>query len=94
MAKTKEAKVDIQLPDGTKISARGPIAEQLAWRLMDRQWRYYWPTWYGNAIAPLTGTYSVTNASGSVVSQDPNSLADTVTAGLGFGLAGTGNGHA
>lgn len=59
--KAKEAKVEIVLPDGTKISARGPMAEQMARRLMDPQWHYYWPTYTWTSLGGGV-TYQATNA--------------------------------
>ncbi len=65
-AKRKEARVEITLPDGTHIVARGPMAEIMARRLTDQSipyyWNHHWPVWYGsNTISSGTVT-SVTPA--------------------------------
>lgn len=84
--KTKEAKVEIVLPDGTKISARGPMAEQMARRLMDAP-RYYYPgTWYtptlytaGTTFGATTASLTVTRPDGTTEAIDPAAVESTIT---------------
>jgi protein-tyrosine-phosphatase len=88
--KTKEARVEIVLPDGTKISARGPMAEQMARRLMDPQWQYArlgWPwTTYGSTTngPPTTeGTYTISTTNGTATA---NATAEQVQSALVAGF--------
>ena len=86
--KVKEARVEIELPDGTKISARGPMAERMARRLMGEPWPYVYPTtwfgtWFGastnssgiatNECTATDGSLTISSADGSVMTVGPAS---------------------
>lgn len=57
----KVARVEISLPDGTELKVTGPLAEEIARRLMNPAHHYCrcnpWPvTWTSGTTYPLTVT--------------------------------------
>lgn len=71
-AKVREARVEIVLTDGTRVSARGPMADQMARRLLDQPVRWWYPGTWGGYSATYTSTglntgCTLETASGGVV---------------------------